>query len=306
MLRHVCAMLLALILPATALAADPPPNPDAAEAARANDIALLKSLKPAHGVAKLPKADVTLDLGQNYYFLGPEDSRKVIEEGWGNPKGSADDVLGMVFPSGQTPLDNPGWGAVITWKPTGYVSDKDARTTNYDDILKQLRDGQEEDNKERKKDGAREMQLVGWAQPPSYDQTAHSLIWARDLEVSDVKEHTLNYDMRLLGRKGVLSLNVVGGMNQLSDVRTAAEALRKVAIFDQGSRYADYKPESDKRAAFGIGGLILGGAGLVVAKKAGLLAVALLFFKKGFVVIAAAAAGMWAWLKRVFGGKKSA
>ncbi len=51
---------------------------------------------------------------------------------------------------------------------------------------------------------------------------------------------------------------------------------------------------------------LAGGAGLVVAKKAGLLAVALLFFKKGFVVIAAAAAGMWAWLKRVFGGKKSA
>ena len=304
MRSYACALLLALLLPVAALAADPPSS-DAAAAAAARDVALLKSLDPIHGSVKVPSAKAGLDLGDRYYFLGATDSKKVIEDGWRNPKGSADDVLGMVFPSGQTPLDDPGWGAVITWRPTGYVSDKDARTTNYDDILKQLREGQDEDNKQRKKDGSPELNLVGWAQPPTYDQAAHSLIWARDLETPGVKEHTLNYDMRVLGRSGVLSVNVVAGMNQLAEVRTAAEALRKAASFEQGSRYADFKPETDKRAAYGIGGLILGGAGLLVAKKAGLLAVALIFLKKGFVVIAAAVAGAWAWLRRVLGGKKA-
>ncbi len=306
MLRHVCAMLFALLLPAVALAADAPPKPDPAEAAaEAKAEALLKSLNPRHGSVSLPAASAKLDLGDHYYFLDPGDSRKVIEDGWGNPKGSAEGVLGMVFPIGKTPLDSPGWGAVITWLPAGYVSDKDARATDYDKILKQLREGEDDDNKQRKKDGFREIHLVGWAQPPSYEQTAHTLIWARDLEAVGAKEHDLNYDVRVLGRKGVLSLNVVAEMDQLADVRTAAESLRQVAVFDQGSRYADYKEGVDKRAAFGVGGLILAGAGLAVAQKAGLLAVGLLFLKKGFVVIAAAAAGVWAWLRRRFGGGKT-
>ena len=36
-------------------------------------------------------------------------------------------------------------------------------------------------NAERVKAGYPAMQLVGWAQPPSYDAASHSLVWAREL-----------------------------------------------------------------------------------------------------------------------------
>ena len=257
------------------------------------------------GIVALPEAKASLDLGKRYYFLGPEDTRKVLVDAWGNPKDTADGVLGMVFPADQSPLADRGWGAVVTYLDSGFVADKDAKKTDYDKVLGQLRDGEDKDNEQRKKDGSTQIHLVGWAQTPSYDQSTHALIWARQLHFGDQKDDTLNYDVRVLGRRGVLSLNMVATMSQLPQIRSAADDLQRTAIFDAGSRYADYKPGLDKRAAFGLAGLVLAGAGLAVAQKAGLIAIALLFLKKGIVVIGVAAAAALGWLKRRFGGNKT-
>jgi uncharacterized membrane-anchored protein len=72
--------------------------------------------------------------------------------------------------------------------------------------------------------------------------------------------------------------------------------------FNSGSAYNDFNPSTDKLADYGLAGLVAAGAGLLVAKKAGLLAVILLFAKKAIAVIVAAAAAGFAWFKRKFGG----
>ena len=280
-----------------------PPSPEQIAQAQARFMA---SLTKRTGVIRLPRANASLNLGEKYYFLGEADSRRVIVDVWRNPPDVADGVMGMVFPAGATPFDENGWGAVVTYLGSGYVSDKDARKTNYDDVLKQLREGEEHDNEERKKQNFPQIRLVGWGQPPSYDPVRHSLAWARELQFGDETDHSLNYDVRVLGRKGVLSLNIVSVMSQLPRLRGAAVDLQSTAGFDAGSRYADFQPGVDKRAAYGLAGLILAGAGLAVVKKAGLIAVALLFLKKGIAVIIAALAGGWAWLRRKFGGRKAA
>jgi uncharacterized membrane-anchored protein len=73
-----------------------------------------------------------------------------------------------------------------------------------------------------------------------------------------------------------------------------------MAQFDSGHTYADYKPGSDKMAAYGLAALVGGG----LAAKAGLFAkigVLLLAMKK-FVVLGLIAIG--AFLKKFFGGGK--
>ena len=302
MLRNMLAVLLALALPTFSFAEDSSKPDLQTPQGRSR---FLDGLTPRFGAVPLSPAKVTLNLGDRYYFLGPADSEKVLVDAWGNPKAQGDGVLGMLFPAGTTPLDG-AWGAVVTYADTGYVPDSDARKTNYDDILKRLRDGEEQDNEARKKAGFEQAHLVGWAQAPLYDQASHSLIWARQLHFGDQKDDTLNYDVRVLGRRGGLSLNMVSRMTQLGQIHAAANDLQRTAVFDQGSAYADFKPDVDKRAAYGVGGLILAGAGLAVAQKAGLLAVALLFLKKGFVVIAAVVAGGWAWIRRRLGNRKPA
>lgn len=209
-------------------------------------------------------------------------------------------MLGLVLEKGATVFQNP-WGAVITYEDTGYVSDKDAKSEDYDSVLESIRDGEEERNEARKKAGYPAIHLAGWAQPPSYDASNHALIWARDIKFSGQAEDTLNYDVRLLGRSGVLSLNMVSSMSSLADVRRAAADFGRAASFDRGQSYADYDSATDKTAEFGLAGLVAAGAGVAVAKKLGLLAIVLGLGKKLLLLAAVAGAAIVRFGKKLFG-----
>lgn len=276
--------------------ADQPTPEQAAEMRRL--IVLRDSLKPQHGVVKLAGPKATLQLGDKYYFLPAADARRVLTEGWGNPPEGSEDVLGMIFPAGKTFLDET-WGAVVRYEETAYVSDTKVDAAEYDDLMASIQEGAIKSNPEREKAGYPPLRIVGWAQPPSYDPKHHDLIWAQELQFGAEQDHTLNYDVRHLGRHGVLSLNMISQVSSTAEVRRAAVELASTAEFDEGLRYADYQ-EGDKKAGYGLAGLVAAGVGVGVAKKAGLLAVALIFLKKGAVFIAAGAAGAVAWARNFF------
>ncbi len=262
----------------------------------------IAGLHPQTGTVRLSD-DAVLNLGDAYYFVGPEDAKKILVDAWGNPPDQADGVLGMVFPKDGTPFD--AWGAVVTYEKTGYVSDKDATTTDYDKYIKDIQAGEAADNAERKKNHYATTHLVGWAQPPSYDKAHHYMIWARDIQFGDQTTDTLNYDVRILGRRGVLSMNMVDSMANLSDIRPEAAQLAAASGFGDGARYDDYK-QGDAKAAYGVAGLVAAGLGLAAAKKLGLLAVILAFGKKIFVFLMAGFAAIGRWFSARFGKKKAA
>lgn len=261
------------------------------------------SQKALTGDIALTEAKATLHLGGAYYFLGPEDSRKVLVDAWGNPPSAADNVLGMVFPKGAKFYEPDVWGAVVTYEGTGYVSDDDARTADYGELMTQMQQGQEDANSSRKEQGYPALHLVGWAQQPTYDATRHSVVWAQNLRSEGATKNGLNYDVRLLGRNGVLSLNMLSSMDQLADVNAAAGNLARAASFDSGARYEDYIPDVDKKAGYGIAGLVAAGAGVAAAKKLGFLAIVLGFGKKFIVLIAIAGAAIARFAGRFFKGK---
>ena len=125
--------------------------------------------------------------------------------------------------------------------------------------------------------------------------------WAKDLFFSGGSgAHTLNYDMRLLGRRGVLSVNFVAAMDAVQDVRAITPDVLAIASFNPGDAYADYV-EGDKTAGYGVAALIAGTTGAVVAKKLGFLGVALLFLKKGWIIVLALLGGLGGWIRRTFG-----
>lgn len=249
------------------------------------------------GRVTLKDGMATIDVPESFRFIGPEGSRLLLTEGWGNPAAATDDVLGMLVPSAVSPLSKEGWGIVITFNDDGFVNDSDAGKMNYANLLKEMKEDTVAANEERKKQGFEPVTLVGWAEPPHYDAAAHKLYWAKDLMFGPGGEHTLNYNIRILGRRGVLVLNAVAGMEQLDAIRAETGTILPAVEFNEGHRYADYLPGTDKAAAYGIGGLILGG----VAAKAGffkLLWVALLAAKK---LIVAGVVALIAFLKRLFG-----
>jgi uncharacterized membrane-anchored protein len=295
--RWLLGLIAALLLAgAPALAQD---NDAPAVNAAQPDWSWVDQLPRQSGVVPLPTAGVQLDLAGKYDFIGPEGAKRIVTEIWGNPPDVADGVLGIILPHGGDPREVDTWGAVVTYLDIGYVSDKDATTADYAKILDEMRQGEEQDNKEREAQHLDTIHLAGWAQPPSYDAQRHVLIWARDL-ASSKGLHTLNYDIRLLGRRGVLSLNVLAPLSGLPQVQAAASSIGGTAQFQTGDRYADYGA-GDKTAGYGIAGLIAAGAGAVAVKKLGLLALLLAFGKKAFIIIAAGFAAAMAWLRRTFG-----
>ncbi|WP_162290952.1 DUF2167 domain-containing protein [Erythrobacter colymbi] len=271
-------------------------------------VKLLDGLKPVSGKVAIPEARATLDLGEDYIFYNPQDARTILVDLWGNPPENANGVLGMVMPKGSTPISD-SWGAVVTFEDTGYISDEDAATTDYDALLAEMQEGTRNANTERTEAGYPAIELVGWAERPQYDAANHSVVWAQNLRFSDVPTNTLNYDVRTLGRYGVLSLNLVSTMEKLPEIRVAAKAFAAKATFDQGARYTDFDPATDATADYGIAGLIAAGAGVAAAKKLGLfgtIGVFLVKFLKPILIgLALFGAGIWQAFKSRLGfGKK--
>ncbi|XXY50633.1 DUF2167 domain-containing protein [Sorangium sp. So ce269] len=305
---------VALVLGASALAAAGDPSPaapagaaqpaavepsgDAEREPTAEEIAA--AMQRFDAELKLQSGKVTvgdnlaeLDVPEAFRFTGPEGARKVLEA-WGNPPGS--DVLGMLFPAGLSPIADDSWGVVISYVEEGHVDDDDAKDIDFGELLAEMQKDTSERNLERQKAGFPAVRLTGWAEPPHYDPASKKLYWAKALEFDGNKDGTLNYSIRVLGRKGVLELNAVSGMKQLATVRSEMQSVLKFVDFKPGNRYEDFNEDIDQVAAYGIGALV---AGKVAAKAGlfkGLLAV-LLASKKlvvvGLMAVAGGAKVLW-------------
>lgn len=299
-MNRIAAFALATAL---LLATVPSVSPQAQEAA-AGASSLMDTLKPQRGLIELPGGKARLNLPEDLYYLDAQDARRLLVEGWGNPPQSADGVLGMVVPTAADPLSSEGWGVVITYTDEGHVSDEDATQIDYDTLLKQMQDGEAEQNAARRQAGYEAVRLVGWAEPPRYDNGTHKMYWAKDLAFGDdpATPHTLNYAIRVLGREGVLEMNAVAGLDQLPRMRDEMQEITGITEFTEGNRYADYQPGSDKLATYGIAGLI---AGSVAAKK-GLFAVIGVFLLKFWKLIVIGGVALIAGIGKLLGGRKRA
>jgi len=256
------------------------------------------SLKYQTGDVQLHGGIATLrGVGGTYRFLDGDQAGKILRA-WGNPV--KENPLGMLVPAEMSPIDSGAWAIVITYQDDGYVSDSGASRINYDSLLAQLQKSARDENPERKKQGYPTFEVVGWALPPRYDAQTKKLYWAEELSFDGDTAHTLNYKIRVLGRRGVLVLNAVSAMNQLPLVQEATPAALAMVEFNPGNRYADFVKGKDHMAAYGVGALIIGG----IAAKAGLFKflIPILLAAKKLLIVAIAAVA--AFFRRLFGGKK--
>ncbi|MFK8003337.1 MAG: DUF2167 domain-containing protein [Polyangiales bacterium] len=254
------------------------------------------SLSPQSGVITLGDGLATIDVGENLRYLSPEDTNRVIQA-WQNPP--MPDTLGMLIPTDRSLFGETNWAVVMTYAEDGWVDDEDADDLDYDELLEEMQSDTETENEERVRMGLPTMRLLGWAEPPHYDANTHRLYWAKHLETDYGGElmTNLNYSTRVLGRRGVLELNAVAGIEMLDEIRGhMGEVLGRVE-FESGHRYEDFDPELDDVAAYGIGALILG----KFAAKAGFFAMIGLFLLKMKKLLVLLVLGGLALAKRFFG-----
>ena len=232
----------------------------------------------------------TINILPGYKFLEGKEALYIIQEIWGNLK--EEEPLGMIVPanSGAVLAD---YAFIVNFQNIGYVKDGDAKDINYEDLLKQMKEENKESNKERSAQGVSTLELIGWANKPYYDEQKKILHWAKEYRVPGEENNTLNYDVRVLGRNGVLVLQAVAGMDQMDTVNKNLGNIIGMCSFNEGHRYSDFDSKTDDIAAWTIGGLV---AGKVLA-KAGFFAIILKNIKLLFLGLAAAGGGIWRFIK---------
>ena len=270
-----------------ALAEEAPKPVDPAQAAAREKMQkLVEGLQFEQGKIVLPGGLATVNVPEGFRFLNGKDAETVLTKLWGNPPDRAR-PLGLIVPvAGDSPhaslFGRDSWAVIVEYEEDGYVKDDDASKINYSDLLKEMQTGVRGESEARVKDGYDSIELIGWATAPHYDAVAKKLYWAKEIQFGQTKEHTLNYNIRMLGRRGVLVLNAVAGIDQLAEIEKAAPSILSMVEFQDGHRYSDFQT-GDKMATYGLAGLIAGG----VLAKAGFFKVligALLVGKK-FVIV---------------------
>jgi uncharacterized membrane-anchored protein len=230
---------------------------------------------PAH--VDIGKDIAQMELPEGYAFAGPDDARKILESMGNRTSGSE---LGLLVPS----AEGQNWFIVFSWQPIGYVKDTEKDKIDADAILESIKEATEEGNAWRKQNHIPALHVIGWAEPPRYDERTNNLVWAT-LAESEGGGKTVNYNMRLLGRRGLVSATLVEDPELLAKSKPFAYAAMEKFSFKRGSTYAEWKP-GDKVAEYGLTALVAAGAGATAAKLGFFGFLAKLLAKGGKAVVA--------------------
>jgi len=246
----------------------------------------IPGLEWTEGPKKFPIGRLAqVDVPQGYRATGAPGTRILLEVMGNRPD---DRTLATLMPS-----DTVAWFVLFTFDDVGYVPDDESDELDANGLLDALKQANTEANAYRKSHGQPELKIVGWERKPVYNKATQSLEWA--VRASSEGEPVVNFNVRMLGRSGVMSANLVIDPAELEATLPTFRKLLTGFSYTQGNSYGEYR-KGDKLAEYGLTGLIAGGA-LAVAAKSGLLGKLWKFLLIGLV-------GLAGFLKKLFGGKK--
>jgi len=223
-------------------------------------------------------------LPETLAFAGAEDTRRLLERMGNTTDGSE---LGLIV----SKAEDQDWFIVFEWNAIGYVKDDEKDEIDADGLLASIKEGTERANEERKKRGIPALHVVGWAEPPSYDRRTNHLTWAI-LGRSEDGHDSVNYNVRVLGREGVMSVTLVDDPQNLAAAKPAVDEVIGAFSYKSGKKYAEWLP-GDKVAQYGLTALVAAGAGAAAAKL-GLFAVLGKFLAKGWKLVVVVIGGLGA------------
>ena len=235
----------------------------------------IQALHWVHGPNNVPALqNATFQLPGNYIFLDTNESDDFLR--------ITENIPGV--PEQIFAPDDFHWWASLDFSEDGYV--KDEEKLDNEAILDSIREGTEQGNEERRRNGWGELHVAGWRTPPHYDTATKRLEWALDLKDEKGLIST-NFQTRVLGRRGVANMTLVTDPEHVDADIAEFKSMLAGYRFNPGDTYAEFK-QGDKVAAYGLAALIVGG-GAAVAAKSGLLKFLGKFIWVGLAAVAVAA-----------------
>jgi uncharacterized membrane-anchored protein len=274
--RIGCLLLGLFLLPGYAFSA---PGED-------NEGSVFSRVKWQRGPSKAGMGTIAeIEVPDGYIFAGGDDTR-LLMEALHNPINGNE--LGFFAPTSLV------WFVVFEFSEVGYVRDDERDKLDADKMLASIQQATERSNKQRAKHGWPPLEIIGWEQAPFYEPESHNLTWA--IRAQSLGEPVVNYNTRLLGRRGVMSVALVLTPEQLAETVPVFKSALRTYSFKPGGRYAEYR-QGDKIARYGLTALVAGGA-TAVAMKTGL-------FKYLWKALVLGTAAIAAFFKKLFGRRSS-
>lgn len=285
----ITTFALCAIVPARAFAQSAEQAPEEPSADQKAFLEAIEKLEWVKGPTKVQlPGKATMSLPEGYVYLNQEDTLRFLELN----ENLGDGTEVMVAP------DDLSWSAYLGYLKEGYV--KDDEQIDADALLRQLTEGTEAANAERRKRGWGELHVVGWAVAPNYNRETKRLEWATTLESNQGRG--VNFFTKILGRRGHTSVQLVTSQGELGGAETSLNDVLAGFTYDAGETYADFRP-GDKVAEYGLAAMVLGGAAAVATKKGFWAALAgFLVAAKKFLIVAVI--GVAAWVKSLFKKKE--
>lgn len=244
----------------------------------------------------------SVDIGSNAQVALPEGYRYTGRQGaiaWNElTQNPPDETVGILMPS----AEGKDWFLAFEFDDVGYVKDDEKADLDADAILSSMQQGTEQSNEFRRSQGWTAIHIDGWIVPPKYDERTNNLVWATKLHDDDGNENA-NHNIRILGRRGVMTVTLVAGLEEMNEAIEETNQLLNGFEYRSGDKYSEFT-SGDKIAQYGLTGLIAGGAA-IAAVKTGLFAKLLQLLAKGGKAIILVVIAVLAGLKKLFFGSSS-
>ncbi len=257
-LQALCLAGLTCLLAAGLRAQEAEPGEADQEAARAEALEKIESFGwSREGFGQL--ADhAQIAIPQGWRFTEGDGTRKMLEISGNLASGRE---LGLLTVEGFGP-----W-VIFEFDDVGYVKDDEKDELDADKLLATLKEGQRLGNERRKELGMEPLDLVGWAVPPKYNTETNNLEWATIVRSASGGD-SVNYNTRLLGRRGVMEVALICNPDELEELMPRYQSMLTGFEYLDGERYAEFR-QGDRMAQYGLTALVAGGTA-VAASKMGL------------------------------------
>jgi len=294
----LAALLLSLIVPNLSAQETPEKAPPTEEEQAAMEKAFLDKVE-SFGWTRSGKAQLgsmaEISIPEGWRFTDGNGTRSMLEL-YGNLPGESE--LGMLTTEGHGP-----W-VIFEFDDSGYIKDDEKDKLDANAMLKSLQDSQKRANTRRTEMGMEPLELIGWAVPPRFNDQTKNLEWA--VRVGSAHGESINYSTRLLGRLGVMEVDLVCSPEEMQTLLPQYQSIIASHQYQTGNSYAEYQ-SGDKVAKYGLTALVAGGAA-VAATKMGLFATLGGFIAKlgkGIVVVVVAiGAAIKALFSKLFGKRE--